>query len=314
MFLLTPSVEIENLDEARDHHQHGDDRACMQVRSLVSGFPKARRLRRPLLVLQFCIDDSKNGPDFVLAGYVATVENWEHFSDDWQERLAHSGLTYLKGNTLTRILRQLEPDERELRLAEFGQLIRKYVSYGLEFSVSYLDYKWFTKRAKKMGRVVARRFNNPHIIGFGLLLDTVAIIENARGTLERIECIFDRDIDNHKFLEREYRLTYSFFPKHIKQMMSPDPLFRDDREFMPLQAADLRAWYSHRCLATKPPEGRLWQELEHIEHFPMRSERDKLEMMLRSLKVPTRALHHLALDVAKRMEGHGIRMPSGKIL
>jgi hypothetical protein len=97
--------------------------------------------------------------------------------------------------------------------------------------------------------------------------------------------------------------------------MKPDPSFNDDMKFMPLQAADLRAWYSHRCLGSSaPPRGRLWEELDRIVHLPMHSERKDLHFMLHGVGLSLRASHKMALNVAARMKGHGIRLPSGRRL
>jgi hypothetical protein len=266
-------------------------------------------------VLQVCIDDSKGRPEFVLAGYVASVQDWEAFSDEWQELLADCDLAYIKGNELTRVLRHLEPEERDLKLAKFGQLLKKRVSYGLDYSVSYGDYKWFIVRAKKEGRRVDRKFNNPYIMSFSLLLAEVAILEISRGTtLERIQCVFDRGIDKHKWLEQEYEGALPLLPKDMQQLMRPEPVFSDDMDFVPLQAADLRAWYSHRCLVDDRPQGLIWDELDKVKHASIHDDRTSLRTMLRGARVPTRIAHRAFLHFTERLRGRHIRLPSGKIL
>ena len=62
--------------------------SAQRVLALVSGMPAKQRLCRELLVLQAYIDESyTNGAVFVMAGYVATVEQWMAFSDEWASLL-----------------------------------------------------------------------------------------------------------------------------------------------------------------------------------------------------------------------------------
>jgi hypothetical protein len=265
-------------------------------------------------VLQVCIDDSKAKPKFVLAGYVAGVQNWEQFSDEWQELLDGFDLTYVKGQELTRILRHLESEERDSALAKFGELISRRVSYGLDYSVPYDDYKWFTARARKEGRIVGGKYTNPYLIAFGFLIAEVAIVEIARGTFERIQCVFDIGIDKRKWLEKEYELTLSLMPKDMRLLIRPEPVFSDDLDFMPLQAADLRAWYSHRCLVGDRPRGLIWDELDKIKHISIHHDRTNLGHMLRGARIPTRITHRAFLDFTERMRGRPIKLPSGKVL
>src|ERR1700730_4068983 len=80
---------------------HGDNHACLAIRRMVSGLPfRLRKLRR-FAVLQFCIDDSGTDqpPVFVLAGYLARVNNWPYFSDDWDKALRKApAIDYLKAS------------------------------------------------------------------------------------------------------------------------------------------------------------------------------------------------------------------------
>lgn len=81
------------------HDAHGDEYACLYVRRLVSGLPSQDR-SRCFAVLQFWLDDSGKGqpPVFVLAGYVARVEQWNAFADEWQIFLNQNPrLEYIKG-------------------------------------------------------------------------------------------------------------------------------------------------------------------------------------------------------------------------
>src|SRR5216683_7074923 len=75
----------------------------MQVRALVSGLPRVEREGRVFVAVQVVIDDSNKGqenkPPFILAGFLATVANWEKFADAWQEELDREpNITLLKSS------------------------------------------------------------------------------------------------------------------------------------------------------------------------------------------------------------------------
>ena len=79
--------------------------------------------------------------------------------------------------------------------------------------------------------------------------------------------------------------------------MPVEPLFRDDKEFLPLQAADLLAWVSRRDAVGDPHSfGWLWQELTDVRVFPpMRLDREWLQK-LRSAPPEERAAVWARID------------------
>ena len=69
------------------------------IRALLAGMSARARQQRVLVMLQAYIDDSGNGdpPVYVLAGFVASSDEWEIFTDEWQALLdAPPRLEYFK--------------------------------------------------------------------------------------------------------------------------------------------------------------------------------------------------------------------------
>ena len=58
----------------------------------------AKARNRGLLMLKAYVDASGSGDPqwFVMAGYVATSEEWAKFSEDWQKKLDLARLDYFK--------------------------------------------------------------------------------------------------------------------------------------------------------------------------------------------------------------------------
>ena len=70
-----------------------------RILELVCGLANPHRDRKPLLMLQAYVDESKEDGDQILvfAGYVAPATKWLPFSDEWAECLfAPPGTDYLK--------------------------------------------------------------------------------------------------------------------------------------------------------------------------------------------------------------------------
>ena len=63
--------------------------AVERIWALVCGFPGERATKRQLLMLKAYIDGSGTGAKdvFVMAGYIATVEQWTAFSTEWDRFL-----------------------------------------------------------------------------------------------------------------------------------------------------------------------------------------------------------------------------------
>src|ERR1035437_4153263 len=129
MLILTPNDEKTKLGGRTDHRQHGDDRACMAIRALVSGLPKPERERRVFVTVQVAVDDSnrgqENAPAFILAGFMATVPRWTEFADDWQDELdLEPSISLLKSTEAINLKKNFagwtekERDERLLSFVE----------------------------------------------------------------------------------------------------------------------------------------------------------------------------------------------------
>ena len=128
--------------------------------------------------------------------------------------------------------------------------------------------------------------------------------------------MFDTDIDKRKWLEREYKQSVGLLPISVRDRFMPEPVFSDDMDFMPLQAADLRAWYSHRSLGSDSRAmGALWENIEEIAHYRHEWTRENLaNALVANERFGTKGLHRMFLAHVKKLEGKGVRLPSGKVI
>jgi hypothetical protein len=67
-----------------------------------------------------------------------------------------------------------------------------------------------------------------------------------QGVTERCELIFDQNDRLAPQVKRWYPWILDNMESHARAIMPIDPLFRNDAEFVPLQASDLLAWVMRR--------------------------------------------------------------------
>jgi hypothetical protein len=75
-----------------------------------------------MVMLQAFVDDSGSDPAsrmFILAGFAATVPQWEHFSDEWQRVLdTEPSIAYYKNNQVYELKGSLQKKKAGLRRKE----------------------------------------------------------------------------------------------------------------------------------------------------------------------------------------------------
>lgn len=71
------------------------------------------------------------------------------------------------------------------------------------------------------------------------------------GINEPIDLIFDSQPEHVSEVNSSWQEYYDTAPGHYKSMLARTPIFRDEKEVIPIQAADLFAWYVRRDICKK---------------------------------------------------------------
>jgi hypothetical protein len=258
MLTVKPQMR-QNLAHRRDHRQCGNDKACLQVRSFVSGLPRREREKRAFVVtVQVAVDDSNRGqenqPAFILAGFMATVPSWESFVDDWQKELDREpSIRLLKASEAINLRKHFagwSEDERDARLLSFVRIIRKYAFASIrntlvkeQFDRTFVG---FTGGLKKMYPQAT----------IALITRTMHFAEK-RKMRQPFEFIFDEGIMSPNQLRDMHDDAIKYLPPKIHRYISK---FRHDTDdhFYPIQAADLFAGYYREQLVAET-EGRTFE-------------------------------------------------------
>src|SRR4051812_25471854 len=111
-----------------------------QILALVSGFPPEVPATRRLLMLQAYIDESyTDGELFVMAGYIAPLENWLALSADWHVMLQLGPPHWLRIDELhmNQMTSPLGLEQCEL----FYRVIEKHLDVGFSCSIRLADLR-----------------------------------------------------------------------------------------------------------------------------------------------------------------------------
>ena len=229
-----------------------------RVWELVSGLPTGPRERRLLMPFHAYIDDSGNEPQspvYVLAGFIASVEQWAAFSTDWQAALDEAPrLEYFKMKEAASLHGQFgrhfgwTPAKRDDRLATFTRIIRKRVRVRVSVSIQHAHFEKYLKSIPVPQRRLAS--DNAYVLLFQEIVISTAAVAPTLGITEPCDFIFDEQgalglealLWWPHFKATAERASRTDLPKFIG---SP-PIFRDEKHFLPLQAADLYAWQVRR--------------------------------------------------------------------
>jgi hypothetical protein len=155
-------------------------------------------------------------------------------------------------------------EERDKRLLKFVDIAIKHIPEGRLF---LLDHQAFDKfREIILQHPILRTtgekrlFKNPYYISFmvvfGLELANQGWRWRDTGTKELIEILFDEGIDERRRLKKGYEefvraIRKGSHPEFLDLLINKEAEFRDDKKFLPLQAADLLAWHVRRNIYEK---------------------------------------------------------------
>lgn len=245
---------VSSPTDSRSADAHPWTQAATPVWALVSGFPGAQRRRRSLVILQAHIDESEDGAAFVMAGYVASAEEWAKFSDEWDEVLAaEPPIPFLKTKwAMARRPRghfsKLKREQVDQKLESLYAVIDKYVF----FEVSYVIL------LEPLRRIFPKESfdeaSSPYYHALFGLIDVVIRRQIECGMKERIDFIFDEGRHESEEIQKVWPAIMRDSPDYIKSMIGGTPVFKPDTGIdglRPLQAADLEAWWTRRRIREK---------------------------------------------------------------
>jgi hypothetical protein len=214
-----------------------------------------------LLQPQACIDDSGNEPTkphFVLAGFVAPAASWAAFSDEWQAALDESPkLEYFKMKEAAKLKDQFDPSKgwtdakRDDRLITFTRIIRKHARIRIHAKIKNADFDKYIKSIPVPNRMLFT--DNPYTLLFQQIILAMAVRGDLYGVNVPCDFIFDTQVGFSAEIQEQWpqfkEVVKSASRTDLPALVGDLPIFRDEKTFLPLQAADLYAWQMRNYFA-----------------------------------------------------------------
>jgi hypothetical protein len=220
----------------------------------LSGLPTIARKRRIIVPLQAWIDESGGkgqGGYLTLAGFIGEAQHWATFSDEWRDELNQDPyLPYLSTSDAISLggvfhrwpLAQRDAKVRRLiRIANRYPLTLIFVSLELAAHTKFIP-RLVHRRRKSAGAKRLRTLSEqPYHFCFTVISSATILEVLLRNRFERFEIFFDDNDILGPRVKEWWPVYLAALEPHERVVAPEDPMFRDDKKFMPLQLADFAA-------------------------------------------------------------------------
>ena len=213
------------------------------------------------MILNGFVDDSGSGGGidrgniFALAGFVASQERWDKFSNEWTRICDQEPKTpdfHLQ--TDIRLLnkngsvRWTQP-QRDTRIEELVDLTKTQAEYRVERVLAWPNYDRVVK-----GKIPPE-LDNPYFLCFyNVIISFAEFMDKAH-----IEGVVDWVFDDQGRIGQDAIRWYEFIKANItprvQNRLGGKPIFQHDKNVLPLKACDIWAWQIRRHLDKEQPQG-----------------------------------------------------------
>ena len=182
---------------------------------------------------------------FVFAGFVLPFEEWLPFVDAWQGVLdKHPKIDYFKMKETHRRNGQFQGFtvlQRDRKIQQLLSLILHYRPTRLQSAISYALYEEAFK-----GKI-APGTDHPYFLGYYEVIGVWLRYQYCHGPKnQKVDFVFDEQQKEGDIAVSAWRVGAEELPEYLKPLTGGKPVQRDDKTFIPLQAADLLAWHVRR--------------------------------------------------------------------
>jgi hypothetical protein len=244
-------------------HRWGESKGADRVWSHISGLRPSAANTRCFFVIQAYIDDSvTEGGTFVLAGAISTAAKWAAFSAEWEQMLDH-GLMGSNGQKYFKMSEMAQNPERMSRVPWFYTILANHTICLLSFSFNLADLASAQSRILVPGHGVSwDKFGSPYILAMRSLFDMFhlalpKLLEWMSLPLgAKVDFIFDERAEKRQ-VHALWDSYISLWGEDVRARFGNEPRFENDQDFLPLQGADLWAWWV-----------RAWEEKGRDPSFP----------------------------------------------
>jgi hypothetical protein len=221
------------------------------------------------VILQAYLDESGTRNQdicFVIAGFIAAEDEWARFSNDWQQCLDLSPrLSYFKmrdavGNP-TGAFSNWKRKEVQQRVRDLVGVIKRHAKLAIHCTVPIRGFDAII--APPDGGPLS----NPYCMSLYAVLAGIGW-EAVELKAEKLEVSFDTQDKYSGFIKGVYPLMRRRVDPELGRILPVELQFKDDRECLPLQAADMSAWLFRNAFNGRRTEWE-WIAIELAPVVPM---------------------------------------------
>lgn len=187
-------------------------------------------------MLQAFFDDSReDGCVLILAGFAATSQQWMQFCNRWEQALTMSNPRW----RTFKMSRVELGDPSQLERSEYHyRIIEEFIPGAFCIAIPLPALAKVTEEFR-----IEPKFRNPYYLAW---LVTISLFRNfhlRNGWTQPINIFFDQQGEAKMVLE-----AWNIMAKQNADMKAfqTAPIFSDDEKTLPLQAADLLAWWARK--------------------------------------------------------------------
>lgn len=200
------------------------------------------------------VDDSGGpgqGPVQVMVGLIGRAEEWAAFSDRWAECLGETPtVTAFKMRDAAKFQGEFNGftrAQRDEKIRKLGTIINDFAFQVIHVT---LDMSGFEEAFRHF--TGGRPLTKPYFYAFHIMILAVCYDLLESGERERFEIVFDEHLSLGPKVKRWYPLVRSYMEPDAQAILPVDPTFKNDSAFVPLQAADMMAWFCRRDQSFEP--------------------------------------------------------------
>jgi Protein of unknown function (DUF3800) len=219
--------------------------------------PPKHFLDKKRYMLKIYVDDSTSNTgdeSLFLAGYINTAEMWEHFTIAWNFALRQRpSIQYLKMSEAESLRGQFSGwtrEDRDTKILKLAHIINISKPHFVFCRVGRLDYN------AVISPIAPHNLKNPYFIAFWGIIDSVARYCQNDSYFLPVDFIFDEQGSMGTDAILFYKQTKNDLKPRLRAVLGDTPIFQDEKNVLPLQAADMLAWHVRRNHERSGDEGR----------------------------------------------------------
>lgn len=221
-----------------------------------------------LMAITAYVDDSgslKEELMYVLGGLILPSESWDLLTKDWQAVLdAAPTIEYFKASEVwdkaKGPFRNFSTQQRMDKVETLADIIASYQSRAIACRMKWSVYRDFQAKVR-----VPSMIDDPYFFLYHAIIAQMATLGHEHNFCLRVNFVFDNQNGLGDRVHAVWKFFLDSYTDELKARLGDKiPEFADEKTCLPLQAADLFAWYQRRsALGSLGHEShaRVWERL-----------------------------------------------------